>query len=275
MDSNTITALATGLLAIVGFTQVKILITQNRQSQLGFIEEYRKRWLESRRDWGCIIFLGRNQDDYYQVVKEEIIKEFIILRDKSNHHAPSIWALDSARIVFTTMSDICIKLLKNQLEISDVYPIFGTELLRNSRPLRILLEKSYPDINNQWDSDKHRLVRTEIQDWLIYHDGIRRRCLILIDLLWAEATRLEDLPPVDIKSAADAKVTSGRYNQDRIYKECIRLNGFYKVLLAIKLSKFLKHSEYKCPCSKIGIDKNKLQKGEEEWTNRLLFTWRR
>lgn len=270
MDSNTITALATGLLAVVGFTQIKILITQNRQSQLGFIEEYRKRWLESRRDWGAIIFIGRYEDAYYQVVKEEIVKEFILLRDKTNSHSPSIWALDSARIVFTILSDICIKILKNQLNISDVYPIFGTELLRNSKPLRILLDNSYHDIYYQNDDSKHKQVRTEVQDWLIYHDGIRRRCLILIDLLWAEATHLDDLPPSDVKDAADAKNKSGNLNRKRLYNECVQLNGHLNFLTASKLSKFLKHSEYQVACSQIGINKNKLKKQEKEWTDRLL-----
>lgn len=270
MDSNTITAIATGLLVIVGISQVKILITQNRQSQLEFIEEFRKRWLKSRRDWGVVIFLGRTEGNYYQVVKEVMIKEFIILKNESTLHTPSVWALDSSRIIFTIISDICIKILKNQLEINDVYSIFGTELLRNSKPLRILLDNSYSEVDSNFDSEKHQQLRMEIQDWLIYHDGIRRRCLILIDLLWAEAVRLGDLPSSDIKSAADSKIISGKLNRDRVYKECIKLNGFNKILTAIKLSKFLKHSEYKNSCSKIGIEKNKLIKSEEEWINRLL-----
>lgn len=270
MDSNTVTALATALLTIVGFTQIKILITQNRQSQLGLIEEYRKRWLESRRYWGIVIFIGRDEDAYYQVVQEEVVEGFVLLRNKANLHSPSVWALDSARIIFTILSDICIKVLKNQLNISDVYPIFGTELLRSSKPLRSLLDNGYCEIDYQWDSDEHRLIRREVQTWLIYHDGIRRRCLILIDILWAESTRLEDIPPYDIKNAAEAKIKSGKLNRERLYNECIQLNGKLNILTALKLAKFLKHSEYQVTCSKIGINKNKLKKLEKEWTDRLL-----
>ncbi|RXJ75338.1 hypothetical protein CRU86_08545 [Aliarcobacter skirrowii] len=270
MDNNTITAFATFMLVIVGITQVKSLTTQNRQSQLIFIEEYRKRWLRSRKDWGVIVFLGRNDDDYYQVVKDKIIKEFILLRDNSNLSMPSVWALDSARIIFTLMNDICIKLLKNQIKINDVYPIFGTELLRNSNPLRKLLEKSYYGVHSRFNNEKHNRLRREIQDWLIYHDGVRRRCLILIDLLWAEASRLEDLPPYDVKSAAEAKLISGEFCRNRIYKECKQLNNFFGIFIGMKLSHFLKHSEYKTPCSNIGVDKNKLVILEKEWVDRLL-----
>ena len=183
MDSDLITAVSTVLLSIVGFTQLKILITQNRQSQFNLIEEYRKRWFNSRRDWGAVIFIGRSEENYYQVVNEKTINQFILLKEKSSQSTPSIWALDSSRVIFITISDICIKVLKKQLDISDVYPIFGTELLRNSKPLRALLDKSYSNRDYQYDSEKHHNIRNEIQDWLVYHDGIRRRCLILIDLL--------------------------------------------------------------------------------------------
>jgi hypothetical protein len=270
MDNNTVTALATVVLAIVGFTQIGILFTQNRQNQLDFIEEYRKRWLKSKKELGKVIFIGRTNNEYYQVLNQNDIKKLTVLKEQSSKSIPTIWALNSAQVVFTLLSDICIKILQNQINIRDIYPIFETELLRHSRPLRVLLEKNYPNMEDRFDDDNHIRIRTEIQDWLIYHDGIRRRCLILIDLLWAEASRLEDLPPDDLKSAADAKIKTGILNRTRVYNECIRLNGFIKILIAVKLSNYLKYSEYKDLSMQIGLDKKRLKVLEEEWTKRLL-----
>lgn len=113
-------------------------------------------------------------------------------------------------------------------------------------------------------------VRNELQDWLIYHDGIRRRCLILIDLLWAEAARLEDLPPGDLKSAADAKEQSGHLNRRRLVEECRRLNVLKYGIRGISLSCFLRNAEYKKKGFMPGIDRRRLDELESEWTKRLL-----
>ncbi|MFD2111941.1 hypothetical protein [Thiorhodococcus fuscus] len=269
MDSNTITALATALLVMVGIAQIGILIAQRRQSQFQLLEEYRRRWNEYRRYWGTIIFIGRDQDEYYQVIDKEEIARLSKLKESVTNSSPTIWALDSSRLVFTTLSDICLKILQNQIKVGDVYSIFGTEVLRHSKPLRVLLDSFYPNGHSRPDR-AHSKVRDEVQDWLIYHDGIRRRCLILIDLLWAEAARLEDLPPSDLKSAADAKIETSSINKKRVISECIRLNGLGKAIHAYRLSYFLKNSEYKKRYFPIGIEKTRLEKLEKEWTVRLL-----
>ncbi|ASU41347.1 hypothetical protein hmeg3_09670 [Herbaspirillum sp. meg3] len=266
-DSNVVTALATGLLAFIGVAQIGILVAQRRQSQLELIEQYRRRWYETRKDWGAIIFLGRDDGDYYQVVDAGTIKKFVVERDDASPYGPTIWALDAARAVFTSLSDIGTRILQGQLHIRDVYPIFGTELLRHSYPLRALLDNGYVE---QRASAAHLKVRTEIQDWLVYHDGIRRRCLILIDLLWAEAARLEDLPPLDLQHAADAKARTGKQNKRRLWVECVRLNGIRGLYLASRLARSLRHAEYRRLGSRIGIDKERLQSLDEEWTKRLL-----
>ncbi len=273
MDSNTITALSSLLLVLVGYAQVSILKSQRRQSRLDFMQEYHRLWTESKREWGAIIYIGREEDEYYQVVDKRTLYEFKELKKTASYCAPSIWALDASRVIFTILSDACIRTLKGQLEIQDIYPIFGTELLRHSRPLRILLDVDY--INNFSESgERHLQIRREIQDWLIYHDGIRRRCLILIDLLWAEASRLEDLPPDDLKSAAEAKIKSGKSKKTNVLTECIRMNGFMEIFQGIKLSRFLRHSEYRKSLSCVGIKKKRLQKLEEDWKARILRNFR-
>lgn len=215
MDSNAITAIATGLLAIVGFAQIGILNSQRRHAQLQLIGEYRQRWDSNRLNWGAVVFVGRSNEEYYQVLPRDMVNNLIEMTESTNLHEPTTWALDSSRAIFGVLSDICSRVLQGQLEVSDVYPIFGTEILRNSRPLRVMLEATY-SYSLFTTSEAHLKVRREIQDWSIYHDGIRRRCLILVDLLWAEAARLEDLPPSDMKSAAEAKVRMGKF----IEKDC-------------------------------------------------------
>lgn len=162
-----------------------------------------------------MVFVGRSNEEYYQVLPRDMVNNLIEMTESTNLHEPTTWALDSSRAIFGVLSDICSRVLQGQLEVSDVYPIFGTEILRNSRPLRVMLEATY-SYSLFTTSEAHLKVRREIQDWSIYHDGIRRRCLILVDLLWAEAARLEDLPPSDMKSAAEAKVRMGKF----IEKDC-------------------------------------------------------
>lgn len=206
MDNETVLVIATVLLVIAGFVQVRILSTQNRQSQLVLIGEYRRRWNDYAEHWARLIFIGREDGEYYQVGEKQLLTEFVQERENYRSDCPSIKAINSTRLICNTLSDVTLKLLQGQMNIRDVYPIFGTEVLRHSRALRVMLDVYYPNCFIDPHSDEtHLSVRREVQDWLIYHDGVRRRCLILIDLIWAEATRMNDLPPSDIKSAADAK----------------------------------------------------------------------
>ena len=274
MDSNIITAIATGLLAIVGIAQIGILKSQRRHSQLELIGEYRQRWDNNRVNWGTVVFVGRSKEEYYQVLPRNLVDKCNEMIEITNNHEQSTWALDAARPTFGILSDICSRVLQGQLEISLIYPIFGTELLRHSRPLRTILDSSY-SFHHFLPSESHLKVRTEIQDWLIYHDGTRRRCLILIDLLWAEAARLEDLPPSDMKSGADAKTKTGKGSRKRLSDEYKRLNRSYISLLSIKLSRYLINSEYRRFYSRVGISKKRLEKLDRDWTERLLYNHRK
>lgn len=156
------------------------------------------------------------------------------------------------------------------MNIRDIYPIFGSQFLRQSKPLRRILDIYYSYGYNPLESDEHKRVRTEIEDWLIYHDGVRRRCLIFIDLLWAEAVRLEDLTPEDIRNGANAKIKTGNKNRNRLFKEAIRLNGYNYIFTVLKLSRFLLYSEYRSIFNMHGVDKERLKLLESEWTNRIL-----
>jgi len=126
------------------------------------------------------------------------------------------------------------------------------------------LEKSLKSIFSS------RKAAWELQDWLTYHDGLRRRCLILIDLMWAEATRMEDLPPSEMKSAAEAKQATGHMNRQLLYREVLRLNGIWRIFLAIRLTYFLRRAEYFSWFNLGGLTKKRIALLEENWRERLL-----
>jgi hypothetical protein len=224
MNETQLTAFATVLLVIVGLAQIVVLIAQKRQTRIALTSEYRQLWTNCKKHWGNVIFIGREEDEYYQVLDEASLNE---LKEKTKLHrldTPTIWALESIQNLCGVLGEVSTRILQGHLKISDAYPIFNTEFLRHSRPLRQLFESDYPNPYFKVKSNgSHKLIKTEIQDWLTYHDGLRRRCLILFDLLWAEAARLEDLPPSDMKSAAKAKGVTGNLNRKRIFQEIYRL----------------------------------------------------
>lgn len=271
MNENLLTAIATIFLVFVGLGQIIVLVSQKKQTRIALTEQYRQLWNNLKKHWGNVIFIGRENGEYYQVLDETSINN---LKEETNKHrldTPTIWALESIHNVCGILGEVSTRVLQGHLKISDVYPIFGTEFLRQSRPIRQLLEPEYK--NSYYTKDintHHKRIRQEIQDWLIYHDGLRRRCLILIDLLWAEAARLEDLPPNDLKSAADAKKITGRLNRKRIIQETIKLNGLTKVFSALNLARFLRRAEYSSLSNWTGINKKRLSNLEKEWTKRIL-----
>lgn len=236
MENELTMSILTGLLVLVGLAQVMMLINQKRQNQLSLLQEYRSRWNAYQRQWATVIFVGRDEDEFYQVADKKLLLELTKLVKQNSNTSHTVWALESINYISNTLSDVCLKVIQGQLNIKDVYPLFGSELLRHGRPLRVLLDVYYNSEYYEMLHDKsnyirnlsnHQKVRNELQDWLIYHDGIRRRCLILIDLLWAEAARLEDLSPSDIEFAANAKEESGKKSRARLAKEIRRVNYLF------------------------------------------------
>lgn len=276
MENELIMSVLTGLLVLVGLAQVMMLINQKRQNQLALLQEYRNRWLQYRESWAIIVFIGRSEEEYYQVADESLLGLLIEMVGNTSSSAPTVWALESVNHVCSTLSDVCIKILQGQLTIEDVYPLFGSDLLRHSRPFRSILDVYFDMYATGYTNEdiigstKHLRIRHELQDWLIYHDGVRRRCLILIDLLWAEATRLEDLSPNDIECAAEAKVYTGKKSRVRLIREIRKINNLPSPFKLAKFTFFLKNSEFRKYKLPIGVDKSKLKVRDDEWSDMLL-----
>lgn len=273
--SVSFTAIATGLLAVIGIAQAMILFGQRRQQRLDWAEIYRKRWNDNSQHLAKVVYFGREHGSFYQLADEETLKQCHALIIESDPQKRNLSALSSVRIVFGILSDICQRIMQGQLKINEAYPIFGTEFLRHGAALRALLDYSpvggmYGRMGPTTLERMHDQLRDELHTWLVCHDGIRRRSLIMIDLLWAEAARLEDLPPEDIRTAADAKVFTGKSRRKRLKDETIRLNGWRHLIKAERLAYFLRHSEYKKFKYSRGIDRKRLNALSEEWDKRYL-----
>jgi hypothetical protein len=278
MTEGVFTALATGLLVLVGIAQAVVLVGQRRQQRLDLAELYRKRWADINKDWGTVVFLGRRYGSYYQVTQLETLRQLKIATLQDQDEVALVWAREAARNVCELLSDVCTRILQGRILVSEAYPVFGTGLLRNSAPLRTLVDhrfqaeflSAYGSIGPNEEERRHDKIRSEVQVWLSCHDGIRRRCLILMDLLWAEAARLEDLPPHDMQIAAESKSRTGGQNRTRLFREVLRLNGPLSVLRALRLRGFLRYSEYKRAPWTRGLTKARLRSLEQEWVQRYL-----
>jgi hypothetical protein len=278
MTDAELTALATVLLVVVGAAQVGILSGQRQQQRLDWAETYRRRWTELKGDWATIVFLGRQATDFYQIAHHAQLAELREASRSSSNEVASSWAQASVRNVCGMLSDLCSRILQGHIKIHEIYPIFGTELLRQGAPIRTLLDgnsgylKCYGSIGPTEEESKHDRLRSEVTTWLVCHDGVRRRCLILIDLLWAEAARLEDLPPYELVIAANAKANTGHLNRARLANETRRLGGWGAWRRSRRLVKILHHAEWRTfPWSR-GLSKKRMERLDEEWTQRYLKT---
>lgn len=276
MSESGLTALATVLLVLVGGVQIAILLRQRHQQRLDWAETYRRRWIELAGDWAVVVFLGRRASDYYQIAHHEHLRQLHLQVETASSEAANSWAQASVRNVCGMLSDLCARILQGHVNVRDVYPFFGTELLRQGAPLRALLDGRFDHLQSYGTSGPtdeeraHDRLRSEMTMWLICHDGIRRRCLIMIDLLWAEAARLEDLPPHELMTAADAKALTGGLNRARVWDEARRLNSWWSFTRSTELSNFLRHSEWRShPWSK-GLSRQRLKALDQAWSERYV-----
>lgn len=276
MSDAEMSALATVLLVFVGAAQVIILLGQRLQQRLDWAEMYRRRWIELQKDWATVVFLGRGAKEYYQVAHPEYLGQLRTASMATSNEIASSWALVSVRNVCGIFSDLCTRVLQGQIKVHEIYPIFGTELLRHGAPLRALLDgdsehlRCYGSMGPTEEECKHDQLRREMSTWLACHDGIRRRCLILIDLLWAEAVRLEDLPPYELATAADAKLLTGHLNKARVKTEVFRLNGWFGWKKSICLVHHLGYAEWKKFKWSRGLSRERIMHLDDIWTQRYL-----
>lgn len=88
--------------------------------------------------------------------------------------------------------------------------------------------------------------------WSAYHVGTKRRLDIMLDILWAQAVRLKDLPLCDVAMAAEVKrvLRTGQRNRRRAAAEAWRLRSPYT---AIALRRLLRSAEYRSIMNPAGV----------------------
>ena len=150
-NSNILTAIATVLLVLVGLVQIFVLFSQRKQTRIALTEQYRQLWDSLKKYWGNVIFIGREKGEYYQVLDEASINVLQVETAKHRLDTPTIWALESIQKVCGALGEISTRILQGHLNVADIYPIFGTQFLRQSRPIRQLLE---PEYQNSYQTDE-------------------------------------------------------------------------------------------------------------------------
>jgi len=82
-NSNFLTAIATVFLVLVGLVQIFVLFSQKKQTRIVLTAQYRQLWNSLKNHWGNVIFIGRENGEYYQVLDEASINK---LKDETKKH---------------------------------------------------------------------------------------------------------------------------------------------------------------------------------------------
>ncbi|MCF8295263.1 MAG: hypothetical protein K9I34_04285 [Bacteroidales bacterium] len=82
-NSNFLTAIATILLVLVGLVQIFVLFSQKKQTRIALTEQYRQLWNSLKNYWGNVVFISRENGEYYQVLDETSINN---LKSETTKH---------------------------------------------------------------------------------------------------------------------------------------------------------------------------------------------
>jgi hypothetical protein len=129
--------------------------------------------------------------------------------DPSGENRP-VWPEAFYREPLGLLAAVCSYLLQGRLSARLAYDVLGEDIVRNSAAVRYAID-----------------VSPEVTYYLHYHPGIRRRVLILLDVLWAEAAGRGDLNGEEAQTARATKrvYRSGVRNRCRLRREARRFGS--------------------------------------------------
>lgn len=270
MDESTVSAIAGVGLLVASAIQIVTLRAEGRRHEAELVATLHRSWERLAGAWGYCILLGRLPGDYYNMVTIEEQDEFgeAAARYHRTGERNHIRRYDTAmKEALQFISNCGSHILTGRLSIEAAYSVFGSEFLRQSRPLRVIVDQSY---SPNYGSDAEKLVLRHEQDWCFYHPGVRRRVLILVDLLWAEAARTQDLAPQDLMTAAEAKRNhgTGGTNRVRLSTECRNVGvAAYRRWYLVR---FMRHAEYRVRPWNRGLNETVLRRDDAAWVRKLL-----
>lgn len=275
-------AAATVGLLILAAGQFALLRRQARREEVLLLAQLIERWNSLQSDWERLILIARGPSSYYLISPTDDTARYRDLlaarldeaRTPGDH---SRWLTVSHELhIYRRAAEACLRffattcllVLNARLTSELLYAVFGTELPRNSGAIRALLD--YPDqdpdslgfdltdFTGAGDSPDQAAMRAEetmrfiARDWVGYQPGIRERVLILIDILWAEAAKREDLNGRDLILAAEVKrkLQTGARNRRRVRRAAAR--GGHPIR-GLKLSRLLRSSEFRRRLRRTGV----------------------
>lgn len=235
-----IQGLLTALLVLFAAGQVYVIRQQRLLAELQVVHELREQWLAVRDEWLGMLVLGGHfyldipvdASSRYPVLADERIAQYRELvhfnRSKRSwaeieealdedevallsHGSPLQFPEEFHRLPLGILATVCAYILRGRLTMGSAYEVFGADLTRNSSSVRYVTD-----------------VAPNSTYYLNYYPGVRRRVLVLLDLMWAEAATRGDLNHREATAAADTKDKwkTGLRNRRRLRAEARRLGRF-------------------------------------------------
>lgn len=191
--------------AAIALSQAWLLYAQARQARVTLCTSVADLWQKNIDSWRVMIAvaMGGTNNFYAPMLapsEEEKVTELKKRLDgpiQPGFSQEQLWLSDHCRRALGTIALVAELVLSGRVSPADAYAILGLDLARRSRPLRdVLFMKSEIWLNI---------------DTMGTQRGARARILALVDLMWVEAARRDDLPPWTLERAAEIKRSgSGR-----------------------------------------------------------------
>lgn len=205
--------------ALIAINQTWLIYVQARQARVEQCNNVADLWQGSRDSWRIMIGAAMRGSFYSPMLTlEEDRKVRAVAEGAQGEFAQDqIWLSDHCRTALGALSLASDLVLSGRLIPSDLYVILGLDLARRSRALRDVLFMNNP-------------IFTHV-DTMHPQRGQRERILALVDLMWAEAARRDDLSPWALERAAEIKRSgTGKIARKRMMTQCtaVRSRPFTK-----------------------------------------------
>ena len=195
--------------ALIAINQTWLIYVQARQARVELCSNVVDLWQGSRDSWRIMIGAAMRGSFYSPMLTPEEDRKIraVEVWTPGEFIQEQIWLSDHCRTALSALSLASDLVLSGRLIPSDLYVILGLDLARRSRPLRdvLFMENS---------------VFTHV-DTMHPQRGQRERILALVDLMWAEAARRDDLSPWVLERAARLKRSgTGDIARKRMVAQC-------------------------------------------------------
>jgi hypothetical protein len=258
---------------------------QAQTAELSILTELSARWAAAEQNWIKTLLVSRGPTDYYNRANPEETRRYANLltewealqrrpgtsADRLDFQARHDGRIREYELAATSLIEFLasssLLVLRGRITVESAYAVFGPQLTRNGGALREVLPHAPRDIQSSGPRAAADEVRWRIRDWGSYRPGVVRRVLALVDLLWAEAVRLDDLGPYELASAAEAKAEgAGVTCRDRVRHEVDRAcQPPARTLQRWRLTRLLRRAEWRSFWNRCGLDRGVIEARQTAW----------